>query len=133
MRVFLDTHSMIAMINILEPAHEAVSAYLAGYRGKIVTTECVLLEFADALAHPSARLSAVAAIHRLRKDPQFEIVPHDAAINHAGLDLYAKRPDKEWALTDCISFAVMTARGLTEALTADHHFEQAGLIRLLPR
>ena len=48
-----------------------------------------------------------------------------------GFDLYARRPDKSWSLTDCISFVVMTDRGLTEALTGDHHFEQAGFRALL--
>jgi predicted nucleic acid-binding protein len=40
--------------------------------------------------------------------------------------LYGARPDKEWGLTDCISFVVMEERGLTLALTTDRHFEQAG-------
>jgi len=47
-------------------------------------------------------------------------------VYQAGFDLFAARPDKAWSLTDCISFAVMTERGLSEALTADQHFEQAG-------
>ena len=34
-------------------------------------------------------------------------------------------PTRPGRLTDCISFVVMTDRGLTEALTGDHHFEQA--------
>lgn len=37
-----------------------------------------------------------------------------------------ERPDKDWSLTDCISFLVMKDFGLTDAFTADHHFEQAG-------
>jgi len=43
-----------------------------------------------------------------------------------GLKLYTERPDKDWSLTDCISFVVMEEHGIIEALTGDHHFEQAG-------
>jgi predicted nucleic acid-binding protein len=47
------------------------------------------------------------------------------------VDLYAERPDKGWSLTDCISFVVMRQQGITQALTGDHHFEQAGFTALL--
>jgi predicted nucleic acid-binding protein len=48
-----------------------------------------------------------------------------------GVELFASRTDKEWSLTDCTSFVVMEEQGLSEALTADRHFEQAGFIALL--
>ena len=48
-----------------------------------------------------------------------------------GVGLYAARPDKDWSLTDCISFVVMQEHGITDALTGDHHFEQAGFKALL--
>jgi predicted nucleic acid-binding protein len=48
-----------------------------------------------------------------------------------GLDLFGRRPDKDWSLTDCISFAIMSERGLTHALTADRHFAQAGFVPML--
>jgi uncharacterized protein len=41
------------------------------------------------------------------------------------------RPDKDWSLTDCVSFVVLTQNQLVEALTADQHFEQAGFKALL--
>jgi predicted nucleic acid-binding protein len=41
------------------------------------------------------------------------------------------RPDKDWSLTDCISFVVMNAESISEALTGDEHFEQAGFVALL--
>lgn len=47
------------------------------------------------------------------------------------MDLYRARPDKEWSLTDCTSFVVMNECGLTDALTGDRHFEQAGFKALL--
>ena len=61
-----------------------------------------------------------------RADPLFEVVGYVPSVYQGGFDLFANRLDKAWSLTDCISFHVMSVRGLTEALTADHHFEQAG-------
>jgi uncharacterized protein len=39
--------------------------------------------------------------------------------------LYRARRDKDWSLTDCISIVVMADEQIHEALTGDHHFEQA--------
>jgi predicted nucleic acid-binding protein len=43
----------------------------------------------------------------------------------------ANAGDKGYSLTDCFSMSVMRERGMDEILTADHHFEQEGLIALL--
>ena len=70
--------------------------------------------------------------HRaLRNDPTVKIVPSSNELFAAGVELYATRSDKEWSLTDCISFVVMEREGLTDALTGDRHFEQAGFKVLL--
>ena len=47
------------------------------------------------------------------------------------MQMMAARKDKDWSLTDCISFVVMHERGLPDALTTDKHFEQAGFRALL--
>jgi len=83
------------------------------------------MQFADALCAPGGRGTTVGFLKTVRDDPQFEVVGYDEKVFQAGFDLFVARTDKAWSLTDCISFAVMTERGLTEALTADHHFEQA--------
>jgi predicted nucleic acid-binding protein len=126
MTAFADTFALIAWLNPRDDAHARVSAYFVGFTGRLVTTEWVLMELADALSAPTARSIAVAFLQAVRADPLFDVIGYDAAVYRAGFDLYAARPDKAWSLTDCISFAVMTERGLAEALTADHHFEQAG-------
>ena len=84
------------------------------------------MEVADALSAPTARSTAVAFLKAVRADPLFDVVGYGPAVYQAGFDLFAARPDKAWSLTDCISFSVMAQRGLSDALTADHHFEQAG-------
>jgi len=38
---------------------------------------------------------------------------------------------KQWGITDCISFVVMQQHGISEALTADHHFQHADFQTLL--
>jgi predicted nucleic acid-binding protein len=84
------------------------------------------MELADALSTPEARSTAVAFLQAVRADPQFEVVGYSQTVYQAGFVLFANRPDKAWSLTDCISFGVMTEHALTEALTADQHFAQAG-------
>jgi predicted nucleic acid-binding protein len=37
---------------------------------------------------------------------------------------------KSWSLVDATSFVVIRRFGIDEALTTDHHFEQAGFTRL---
>ncbi len=126
MTVFADTFALIAWLNPRDDAHAVVAAYLDGFKGQLLTTEWVLVELADALCAPEARATAVAFLNAVRADPMFEVVGYLPAVYQAGVNLFANRSDKAWPLTDCISFAVMTEHKLSEALTADHHFEQAG-------
>ena len=63
--------------------------------------------------------------------PNVKVVSVDSALLRRAIDFYHSRGDKEWGLTDCISFIVMEDNGLTEALTTDEHFQQAGFRALL--
>jgi len=67
----------------------------------------------------------------LRSDPKTYVAPARTTLFNDGLQLYTTRQDKDWSLTDCISFVVMGEYGLTEALTGDRHFQQAGFNALL--
>lgn len=59
------------------------------------------------------------------------MIPQSSEQFDAALDLYSQRHDKTWGLTDCVSFCIMSERGIQEALAYDHHFEQAGFRPLL--
>ncbi len=126
MNVFADTFGLIAWLNPSDNAHTGVVAYLDDFTGRLVTTEWVLLELADALSAPGARAIVAEFLQAVRADPLFDVVGYVPNVYQAGFDLFAARRDKRWSLTDCISFGVMTERGILEALTGDHHFEQAG-------
>lgn len=77
--------------------------------------------------HDVANARAVA----LTADASVVIVPPSPEMFEKGLDYFARRHDKAWSLTDCISFLVTAEHGITDAWTADHHFEQAGFTALL--
>jgi predicted nucleic acid-binding protein len=69
----------------------------------------------------------------LDRDADTTVIPASQELFDKGVELYDARPDKQWSLTDCISFVLMEQRGITEALTADRHFEQAGFVALLAK
>jgi hypothetical protein len=130
--VFADTFYFLAILNIHDAGHAKAQAFTANYSGRMVTTEWVLIELADALAgSPEGRTQFVKTRTQLQTDSEVAIISYEVALLDEGIRLYAQRRDKQWSLTDCISFGVMRQQSLTEALTADHHFEQAGFIALL--
>jgi predicted nucleic acid-binding protein len=67
----------------------------------------------------------------LSEDSTVEIIPLSEVLFDRAFTFYQSCQDKEWGITDCISFVVMQDRGLTDALTADDHFQQAGYRVLL--
>ena len=77
------------------------------------------------------RASILAAVDAISANPNTEVVPQTAMLFRDALGFYRTHQDKEWGLTDCSSFIIMRQRGLTEALTFDRHFEQAGFRALL--
>jgi uncharacterized protein len=93
----------------------------------IVTTEAVLWEWLNGLSDASTRGVAAEGYRRAHTDARIEVVPFQAELIDSAVQLYRTRPDKDWSLTDCLSFVVMERRHLTEALTTDGHFEQVGL------
>ena len=70
-------------------------------------------------------------LDNLLSDEEVQIVWVDELLNSKAVDLLSNRPDKSWSLCDAVSFIIMNEAGLTEALTTDKHFEQAGFIKLL--
>lgn len=129
--VFGDTSFFVALINSRDQHHQRALQLSASLAAPMVTTTWVLLEFANGIATSQSRREFGSTLAKLRSQPDAEIIPPDQALFDRGCELYTSRPDKKWSLTDCISFVVMRERGITEALSNDHHFEQAGFRILL--
>lgn len=128
---FADSFYYIALLNRLDAAHDKAVALSESLERPTVTTAWVLTEVADALSAPQQRQGVVRLVDALRVDPACAIVPASEELLERGFGLYRSRAGKDWSLTDCISFVAMRDRGLSDALTADRHFEQAGFTILL--
>ncbi len=130
-RVFADTSYYIALMGEHDRHHAGAVAHARAFYGEIVTTDFVLIEVGNWLSRPADRPVFLRLLETLAADSQTTVMPATRDLLDAGRSLFAHRMDKDWSLTDCISFAVMSQQGLAEALTADHHFEQAGFAALL--
>ena len=132
--VFADAGYWIALVNPadkLHPKARAVSNSLGG--AQIVTSEMVLIEVLNKFSGmgKTLRQMAVDLVEDLRSDSDVFIVPQSSLQFQEALSLYADRSDKAWGLTDCSSIRIMIRDGLTQALSHDHHFQQAGFRALL--
>jgi|SRR5688572_2427179 len=130
-RLFADTFFFLAYLSSTDFAHAKAVDYFDLFEGELITTESVLTELADGMATPGDRDIFIEFYDTLRSEPDVQIVATGAELFAEGMNLFRSRLDKKWSLTDCISFVVMRREGLTEALTGDHHFEQAGFGALL--
>lgn len=128
--VFADTSFYLALLRTDNPAHDRAVAASRVNR-TLITTEFVLLELGNACARAEDHVDFVALVAAMRASRRLRIVPLDSHLFDRGLERMASRSDKDWSLTDCISFVVMEDCGIREALTADRHFEQAGFTALL--
>jgi predicted nucleic acid-binding protein len=133
-KVFLDTAYAIALAASSDRHHQKavqVAIELEAKQTRLVTTRAIVLEIGNALAKQRYRQAAIQLLTALEADPLVEIIPVSEALYQRGFQLYTQRTDKDWGIIDCISFVVMQEQGLTDALTTDVHFQQAGFRTLL--
>jgi len=128
--IFADTFFYLALLRNDDPAHVRALA-AARLNRPILTTEFVLLELGNACARAEDHADFLALIEGIRATARITVVPLGSSLMERGLQRMGERADKDWSLTDCVSFVVMEDHAITEALTGDRHFEQAGFAALL--
>lgn len=132
--LFADTSYWIAVADPHDFKHETAMSKVKGLgQFRIVTSEMVLVEFLNSISRYGSdfRRRAVAAVKSLVNNPNVRVVPQTSVQFSDAMKRYEAIDDKEWGITDCASFDIMDAKGIREALTADHHFQQAGFAALL--
>ncbi len=135
--VFWDTSAFVALGNRDDALHAmavSVSQELARERAFILTTDAVLTEVANSFSKAAWRSIAQRLIESLQQSVNIgaaQVLHVNEALWQHGWQLFLERADKDWGLTDCISFVAMQEHALTRAFTSDRHFEQAGFTRLM--
>jgi uncharacterized protein len=131
MTVFADTSYYIALVNPRDEFSSEAIRVTEQLRGTCLTTAWVITELGNFFSGAENRPLFLELLAELHRDDSVHVVPPTLELFNAGLDLYARRMDKDWSLTDCISFEIMRRHQISDALTTDHHFEQAGFRALL--
>jgi uncharacterized protein len=131
-RLFLDTVYIQALLNRSDQYHIRARQVFPVVKQtrEIWLTEAILIEVGNALS-TFDRQAAVDFIDQCYSERNLRVVSVDSALMRRGLALYRSSKDKDWGLTDCISFVVMKENNISVAVTADQHFVQAGFRALL--
>ena len=113
---FVDASFLIALSLKDDALHQRAIQWQRVVRGRLLSTEYVILEVFNALSDERDRPLAARAYQIFRQDPLVTILSASSTLMDEGIALFTERPDKRWGLTDCISFVVMTRFGATDAL-----------------
>ncbi|HKP84763.1 MAG TPA: PIN domain-containing protein [Blastocatellia bacterium] len=134
--LFVDTSGWACIADRRESHHaDAAGIYREARKlgQQIVTTNYILAELVSLLTSPKRlpRSDIISFIEAIRSASYVEFIHVNESLDYTSWQFLKNRQDKDWSLVDCVSFVIMQDRGILEALTTDHHFEQAGFIRLL--
>lgn len=93
----------------------------------------MIVEVLNALSKENIAVKHEAVLHfrTLREDPSHLIIPLTHGLFIRSEKMYLRFADKNWSFVDCSSFIIMRERSIRDALTYDHHFEQAGFRAIL--
>ena len=123
---FADTAFFVALVSPKDEVHSAVARWVQENNRPIVTTGFILAELGNFLSHGQGRARFVQLWQMVRDGGAVTLHPSSDELLAAGFAVFRDRQDKEWSITDCTSFVLMQQLRLEDALTTDHHFEQAG-------
>lgn len=129
--MLLDTSGLFCLFNEADEQHGDAQSFFHAATQRLTHSD-VLAEFVPLCqARGLKRVDTLEFLADLTDNPFVEVIWVDEALHRAAQSYLEARLDKRYSLCDAISFVVMQEGGITEALTTDHHFEQAGFQKLL--
>ncbi|HLL90196.1 MAG TPA: PIN domain-containing protein [Tepidisphaeraceae bacterium] len=131
--ILVDTGYLVALFHPRDGLHPVARAWSAVLDEPLIVTEHVLVEVVNRFSQPTDRVRAERIAAVVRGDSAYVFLQSSSQLLDAALAMHRQHHDKEWSLTDCISFHVMRERAVPRALSHDRHFVQAGFDALLRR
>jgi uncharacterized protein len=131
--ILVDSGFLLALAHPNDELHARAADWAHHLSEPLLVTEYVIWETVNSLSRRADRERAHRIVEMISADANYMLVYASPELLAASLRLHHDRPDKDWSLTDCVSFHLMCERSITRALAYDVHFEQAGFEALLRR
>jgi len=127
--VFIDTSYLLALELTNDQNHQLAKTHwqqVVTSMPTLVTTSYVFDEVVTYFNSRGYHAKAVQVGNSLLFSPSIELISVDETLFYTGWNYFQQYQDKQYSLTDCISFIAMQQRGIQVAFTFDKHFIQAG-------
>jgi predicted nucleic acid-binding protein len=129
--MLIDTSGLMCLFDARDHRHSSAIRHFGSNQARL-THNYVLAEFvALAIARRAPLNDALRFVEAIGSGSEVELIWVSRELHDRAMQLLFERSDKTWSLCDAASFVVMGDRGITDSLTTDRHFDQAGFVRLL--
>ena len=129
--MFIDTSGLMCLFDAGDHRHSSAIKHFDSTTARL-THNYVLAEFiALATARRAPRSEALRFVDALASGSEVDVKWVSSELHQRAMKLLFDRGDKAWSLCDAVSFVIMSDERIMDSLTTDHHFDQAGFVRLL--
>jgi uncharacterized protein len=131
--VFVDTGYLLALEIANDQHHQAAVQHwqrIVTTLPPLVTTSYVFDEVVTFFNSRGHHAKAVQIGNDLLRSASLQLIHVDERLFYEGWTYLQQHQDKDYSLTDCISFVVMQRLSISTAFAFDRHFAQAGFTKV---